>query len=228
MSIPVSRFIPPLLSHFCDSISLLQIGGNIGWCSHYGERYGSSFKKLKIELLCLDACAFSLVCLFATPGTVACLAHLFRRFSQASILEWVAISFTRGSSQPKGLSKPGIKTSSLVSPALTGEFLFCFVLFCFITEPPRKPRTTIWSSNSTPGHLSREKHNSNRHMRNLKKAMVCCAVVSWVEKATWCRKAEGEGSPCCFQHRGPRVCWLTAPVLLCLHRSASWKSQWSQ
>ena len=93
---------------------------------------------------------------------------------------------------------------------------------------PRKPRTTIWSSNSTPGHLSREKHNSNRHMWNLKKAMVCCAVVSWVEKATWCRKAEGEGSPCCFQHRGPRVCWLTAPVLLCLHRSASWKSQWSQ
>ena len=103
-----------------------------------------------------------------------------------------------------------------------------FVLFCFITEPPRKPRTTIWSSNSTPGHLSREKHNSNRHMWNLKKAMVCCAVVSWVEKATWCRKAEGEGSPCCFQHRGPRVCWLTAPVLLCLHMSASWKSQWSQ
>ena len=27
------------------------VGGNINWDSHYGEEYGNSFKKLKIELL---------------------------------------------------------------------------------------------------------------------------------------------------------------------------------
>ena len=26
------------------------ISGNINWCSHYGEQYGSSSKNLKIEL----------------------------------------------------------------------------------------------------------------------------------------------------------------------------------
>ena len=25
-------------------------GGNVSWCSHYGEQYGGSSKKLKIEL----------------------------------------------------------------------------------------------------------------------------------------------------------------------------------
>ena len=42
--------------------------------------------------------------------------------SQARILEWVAISFSRGS------SSPGIEP---VSPAMAGEF--------FTTEPPGKP-----------------------------------------------------------------------------------------
>ena len=26
------------------------VGGNVSWCSHYGEQYGDSSKKLKIEL----------------------------------------------------------------------------------------------------------------------------------------------------------------------------------
>ena len=26
------------------------VGGNVNWCSHYGEQYGGSSKKLKIEL----------------------------------------------------------------------------------------------------------------------------------------------------------------------------------
>jgi len=42
---------------------------------------------------------------------------------QARILEWVAISFSRGSSRPRDQTP--------VSPALTGEF--------FTTEPPGKP-----------------------------------------------------------------------------------------
>ena len=44
---------------------------------------------------------------------------------QARILEWVAISFSRGSSQPRD------RTESLVSPSLAGRF--------FTTEPPGKP-----------------------------------------------------------------------------------------
>ena len=26
------------------------VGGNVSWCSHYGEQYGEFLKKLKIEL----------------------------------------------------------------------------------------------------------------------------------------------------------------------------------
>ena len=46
--------------------------------------------------------------------------------SQARILEWVAISFFRGSSQPR------IKRVSLASPALAGRF--------FNAVPPGKPK----------------------------------------------------------------------------------------
>ena len=44
---------------------------------------------------------FSRVRLFATPWTVACQAPLFMGILQARTLEWVAIPFSRGSSQPR-------------------------------------------------------------------------------------------------------------------------------
>ena len=46
----------------------------------------------------LMACMLSHVQLFATPWTIACQAPLSVEFSQARILEWVAISYSRGSS----------------------------------------------------------------------------------------------------------------------------------
>ena len=49
--------------------------------------------------------------------------------SQARVLEWVAISCSRGSSRPRD------RTSSLASPALAGGF--------FTTEPPRSPYTSL-------------------------------------------------------------------------------------
>ena len=52
---------------------------------------------------------------------------------QARILEQVAISYSRDS------SRPGIKLSSLVSPALAGRF--------FTTAPPGKPRIILVLSN---------------------------------------------------------------------------------
>jgi len=49
------------------------------------------------------SCAYSLnrVQLFAAPQTLACQVPLSVGFFQARILEWVAISFSRGSSQPR-------------------------------------------------------------------------------------------------------------------------------
>ena len=55
-------------------------------------------------------CKYKLLCLFSyqvvsnsfvTPYTVACQAPLLCGISQARILEWVAISFSRGSSWPR-------------------------------------------------------------------------------------------------------------------------------
>ena len=52
---------------------------------------------------------------------------------QARILEWVTISFSRGSSRPGDLPDLGLKPESL---ALVGTF--------FTTEPPGKP--SLWNS----------------------------------------------------------------------------------
>ena len=58
-------------------------------------------------------CMFSHVRLVTTPWTVARQAPV-RGISQARILEWVTITFSRGSRQ--------IESVSLVSPALAGRF----------------------------------------------------------------------------------------------------------
>ena len=64
---------------------------------------------------CVLSC-FSHVQLFEMLWTVACQALLSMGFSQARILEWVAISSSRESSQLR------IKPKSLMSPALAGGF----------------------------------------------------------------------------------------------------------
>ena len=50
--------------------------------------------------MCVLSC-FSHVQLFATLWTAACQPSLFHGILQAGILEWVAISFSRGSSHPR-------------------------------------------------------------------------------------------------------------------------------
>ena len=45
--------------------------------------------------------SFSRVWLFVTPWTVACQAPLSMGLLQATVLEWIAISFSRGSCQPR-------------------------------------------------------------------------------------------------------------------------------
>ena len=63
---------------------------------------------------------------FVTLWTVVCQAPMSMRFFQARILEWVAISSSRG------LPDPGIEPPSPVSSALADGF--------FTTEPPGKPK----------------------------------------------------------------------------------------
>jgi len=54
-----------------------------------------------IKTLCSVLSRFSRVQLSATLWTVACQALLSIAFSMARILEWVAMPFSRGSSQPR-------------------------------------------------------------------------------------------------------------------------------
>ena len=65
--------------------------------------------------------------LFCDPKDCSLPGYSVHGISQARILKWIAISFSRGSSQPRDRTKPG----SLVSPVLAGRF--------FTTEPPGKP-----------------------------------------------------------------------------------------
>ena len=63
---------------------------------------------------------------FETPWTVACQAPLTMEFSRLEY--WSELPFP----PPGDLPKPGIKPTSLTSPALAGRF--------FSTEPRRKPK----------------------------------------------------------------------------------------
>ena len=64
--------------------------------------------------------SFSGVLLFCCPVVSSPSGSSVHGVSQARILEWVAISFSKGSSPPK---KPGIETASLNSPAFQADSL---------------------------------------------------------------------------------------------------------
>ena len=95
------------------------------------KRYFSFFQSIFIEgqvytsdMMC---CAQSLSCVqpFVTPWTVACQAPLSMGILQARILEWVAMTFPRGSSQPRDQTQ----VSRIVGDSLS-------------SEPPGKPMNT--------------------------------------------------------------------------------------
>ena len=78
---------------------------------------------------------FLRVCAQLNPTLCNPMAYSLPGFSvhgilQARILEWVAITFSRASPNPR------IKLGSLVSPALAGGF--------FATESPGKPQKSPW------------------------------------------------------------------------------------
>ena len=68
---------------------------------------------LYTSVCCCFCAVLSHIWLFATPWTVACQVPLSMEFSRQEILEWVAISFSRGSSQPNALTC--VSSSSYIS-----------------------------------------------------------------------------------------------------------------
>ena len=85
------------------------------------------------SVMCVCVCVCVCVSVYAqsrlTPWAIAFQAPLSTEFSRQEYLEWVAISFSRGSSRPRD------KPASLVSSALVGRF--------FITAPPGKPHSSV-------------------------------------------------------------------------------------
>ena len=73
----------------------------------------------------MHAQSLSHVQLFVAPWTVAHQAFLLMEFSRQAYWSWVSFS------TPGNLLDPGIKPTSLVSPALEGRF--------FTTASPGKP-----------------------------------------------------------------------------------------
>ena len=61
--------------------------------------------KLPCNYTCLCTCACSVVSNSVTPWTVAWKTPLSMEFSRQEVLEWVAISYSRGSSQPRDLTQ---------------------------------------------------------------------------------------------------------------------------
>ena len=78
------------------------LGGVIPEIQHHLEEVSSPSTGSVCVCVCVCVCAQLLTCVwpFSTPWTVACQAHLVHGISQVGILEWVAISSSRGSSQP--------------------------------------------------------------------------------------------------------------------------------
>ena len=71
--------------------TLYTIGRNVNWCTHYGEQYAAAVAAKSLQS-CPTLCD-PMDC--SPPG------FSVHGILQARILKWVAISFSRGSSQPR-------------------------------------------------------------------------------------------------------------------------------
>ena len=79
------------------------VDGNVNWCNHCGKQYGGFSKELNIELLCVyvvQVFSCSVVSNSLQPHGLYPPGSSVHGILQGRILEWVAIHFSRGSSQP--------------------------------------------------------------------------------------------------------------------------------
>ena len=132
---------------------LYTVGGNVNWCNHYGEQYGGFSKELKIELLCMyvvQVSSRSVVSNSLQPHGLYLPGSSVHGILQARILEWVAIHFSRGSSQ--------LWDQTQISH-IAGRF------FTLWATREASTWTAIRSSNSTPRYMS--KNNKNHLERYL-------------------------------------------------------------
>ena len=79
--------------------------------------------------------SLSRVWLFATPWTGACQAPPFMGLFQARALEWIAISFSRGSSQPRDWTWVSCIAGSLFTVWATGEASVVLVFYVLNALP---------------------------------------------------------------------------------------------
>ena len=106
-------------------------------CSLSAHSFGSLILSVAlntIQVLCF-CCLVIKLCptLLGPPGLWPTRLLCLWEISQARILEWVATSFFRGSSQPR-------ESNPCLLCLLHWQVSFFFVFFFFlITEPPRKP-----------------------------------------------------------------------------------------
>ena len=133
----------------------------------------------------MRTCARSLGCvwLFATPWTVVCQAPLSMGFFRQKY--WGKLPFPT----PGDLFNPGIKPSSLVSPALAGEFFFFFLYWRIIALQNFFVfcQTSTWISHRQILYLwlpgkSIEKRD---HISNCAEVLLHFTVICWV--ATLCQ-----------------------------------------
>ena len=121
------------------------------------------------------------VWLFATPWIVACQGLLSMGILQARILEWVAIHFSRGSSQPRDQTQ--------VSPRLQVDSL--------LSEPPGKPKHTRVGSLSLHRRIfpTQELNPCRLHLKRILYHLNCIclfALSRWLsgkESACQCRRS---------------------------------------
>ena len=104
-------------------------------------------KNLGIKLPCLHAQLLGRIWLFETPWTIAHQSPLFMKLSRQDY--WSGLPLPTLGDLPHPWIKP-------TSPALAGGF--------FTISTPGKPKTIIWPSNPTIGHIPWENHRSKRHM----------------------------------------------------------------
>ena len=94
-------FFALIFSCCVTSTSLAPHYSLCSWLREWGKLswHAQISVSLSSALNCMHAQSLSRIQLFGTPWTVACQVPLSMGFSRARILEWVAVSFSRGSSR---------------------------------------------------------------------------------------------------------------------------------
>ena len=109
---------------------------------------------------------FSIMSDSETPWTVACQAPLSMGILQARILEWVAISFSRGSSQPRNEPRsptlPGVSTIWATRISLAGVDRGLIQWLMFLEEEEIRTQTCRGKTCREDGHLQCKEEAQNK------------------------------------------------------------------